>query len=274
MTVYPSFTEFVDLATQGNIVPVYAEILADMETPVSAFKKIDRGSWSYLLESVEGGEKWGRYSIIGLPARERLRVSGHQVVHESDDGIIMEETDSTAEESPTPSPSAEPTESGEPDATPGGMESIDDVDAPSADATESTAEPESMWGASDADGDGEPETADTPLDGVADRASADPADSGQATTGTSEEAVRGRSDSAFQFESHEPGEEGAGTGGGSRRGPAGIASEGPIDLDSEAETPYRTLVCPDCGFSESATTSLRAGDICPECHRGYLAGRR
>ncbi|MFO7831664.1 MAG: anthranilate synthase component I [Desulfuromonadaceae bacterium] len=65
MTVYPSFTEFVDLATQGNIVPVYAEILADMETPVSAFKKIDRGSWSYLLESVEGGEKWGRYSILG-----------------------------------------------------------------------------------------------------------------------------------------------------------------------------------------------------------------
>lgn len=65
MTIYPSFTDFVDLTTHGNIVPVYAEILADMDTPVSAFKKIDRGHWSYLLESVEGGEKWGRYSILG-----------------------------------------------------------------------------------------------------------------------------------------------------------------------------------------------------------------
>jgi hypothetical protein len=154
------------------------------------------------------------------------------------------------------------------------MDSIDDVDAQPADATASTAEPESMWGADDADGRGDPETTDTPLDGVADRASEETADSGGPTTGASEEAVRGRSDSAFQFESHDTAEEGAGTGGGARRGPAGIASEGPIDLDSEAETPYRTLVCPDCGFSESATTSLRAGDICPECHRGYLAGRR
>lgn len=65
MTIFPSFPEFVQLAEQGNIVPVYTEILADMETPVSAFKKIDRGHWSYLLESVEGGEKWGRYSILG-----------------------------------------------------------------------------------------------------------------------------------------------------------------------------------------------------------------
>lgn len=65
MTVYPSLAEFLSLTTQGNIVPVYTEILADMDTPVSAFKKIDRGNWSYLLESVEGGEKWGRYSILG-----------------------------------------------------------------------------------------------------------------------------------------------------------------------------------------------------------------
>lgn len=65
MSVYPSLAEFVQLATQGNIIPVYTEILADMETPVSAFKKVDGGNWSYLLESVEGGEKWGRYSILG-----------------------------------------------------------------------------------------------------------------------------------------------------------------------------------------------------------------
>ncbi|MCA1796103.1 MAG: anthranilate synthase component I [Geobacteraceae bacterium] len=76
MTVYPSFTEFVNLVAQGNIVPVYTEILADMETPVSAFKKIDRGNWSYLLESVEGGEKWGRYSILGSGEASVFRSRG------------------------------------------------------------------------------------------------------------------------------------------------------------------------------------------------------
>ena len=65
MTVYPSISEFEQQTKKGNLIPVYAELLADMETPVSAFKKIDQGNWTYLLESVEGGEKWGRYSILG-----------------------------------------------------------------------------------------------------------------------------------------------------------------------------------------------------------------
>ena len=61
----PDFDAFCALAAQGNLVPVYREILADLETPVSAFLKIDRGGDAFLLESVEGGEKWGRYSFLG-----------------------------------------------------------------------------------------------------------------------------------------------------------------------------------------------------------------
>jgi anthranilate synthase component I len=61
----PSLEDFKKKAKQGNLIPVYREILADMETPVSAFQKIDDGRHSFLLESVEGGEKWGRYSFLG-----------------------------------------------------------------------------------------------------------------------------------------------------------------------------------------------------------------
>jgi anthranilate synthase component 1 len=61
----PEFDEFCALAGQGTLVPVYREILADLETPVSAFLKIDRGGDAFLLESVEGGEKWARYSFLG-----------------------------------------------------------------------------------------------------------------------------------------------------------------------------------------------------------------
>ncbi len=63
--LHPSFDEFSRKAKDGNLIPVYREILADMETPVSAFRKIDRGEYAFLLESVEGGEKWGRYSFLG-----------------------------------------------------------------------------------------------------------------------------------------------------------------------------------------------------------------
>jgi len=61
---FPSKTDFIKLSKKGNLVPVYTEIVADMETPVSAFQKVE-GEYSYLLESVEGGEKLARYSFIG-----------------------------------------------------------------------------------------------------------------------------------------------------------------------------------------------------------------
>ena len=62
---YPDKKEFIELTKSGNLIPVYKEILADMETPVSAFMKIDKGDYSYLLESVEGQEKIARYSFLG-----------------------------------------------------------------------------------------------------------------------------------------------------------------------------------------------------------------
>jgi anthranilate synthase component I len=60
-----SLDQFRQYAGQGNLVPLYREILADYETPVSAFAKIDHGPSAYLLESIEGGEKWARYSFLG-----------------------------------------------------------------------------------------------------------------------------------------------------------------------------------------------------------------
>jgi anthranilate synthase component 1 len=63
---HPDFNTFKEKAKEANLIPVYREILADMETPVSAFKKVNKGRYSFLLESVEGGEKWARYSFIGL----------------------------------------------------------------------------------------------------------------------------------------------------------------------------------------------------------------
>lgn len=72
--------EFVALAAQGHKrIPLHREVLADFETPLSTYRKLAEGPYSYLFESVEGGEKWGRYSIIGLPCKEILRVYGHRV---------------------------------------------------------------------------------------------------------------------------------------------------------------------------------------------------
>lgn len=63
--IYPDKKEFIKLAKKGNLIPVYKEITADFETPLSSFTKIDNGEYSYLLESVEGGERLGRYSFLG-----------------------------------------------------------------------------------------------------------------------------------------------------------------------------------------------------------------
>jgi anthranilate synthase component 1 len=62
---YPGKEEFVRLAKKGNLIPVYREIMADLDTPISAFTKIDTGEYSFLLESVEGGERLARYSFLG-----------------------------------------------------------------------------------------------------------------------------------------------------------------------------------------------------------------
>ena len=78
-------TEFAALAEQNyNRIPVTREVLADLETPLSCYLKLARGPYSYLFESVHGGEKWGRYSLIGMPATTILKVYGDQLTIERD----------------------------------------------------------------------------------------------------------------------------------------------------------------------------------------------
>ncbi|MGA1561557.1 MAG: anthranilate synthase component I, partial [Gammaproteobacteria bacterium] len=72
--------EFDALADQGYTrIPLMRTVLADLDTPVSAYRKLAAGAYSYLFESVQGGEKWGRYSILGLPARCVIEVRGNVV---------------------------------------------------------------------------------------------------------------------------------------------------------------------------------------------------
>jgi len=81
--------QFEQLAAQGhNRIPLMCEVLADLDTPLSVYLKLADAPNSYLLESVQGGEKWGRYSIIGLPCRSLLRVRGQEVTLESDGEVV------------------------------------------------------------------------------------------------------------------------------------------------------------------------------------------
>src|SRR5512137_578268 len=82
----PDFETFRSLASRGNLIPVYREILADMDTPVSAFRKIDDGRYSFLLESIEGGEKWARYSFLGSSPEVIIRSRGNTVETVAADG--------------------------------------------------------------------------------------------------------------------------------------------------------------------------------------------
>jgi len=75
----PSQEVFEDLARRGNLVPVIREIMADHDTPLSLFRRIDDGRTSFLFESVEGGEKWARYSFLGTGARAIFRARGSDV---------------------------------------------------------------------------------------------------------------------------------------------------------------------------------------------------
>ncbi|XKH61807.1 anthranilate synthase component I [Halomonas sediminis] len=73
---------FQELSLAGyNRIPVSLEVLADLDTPLSTYLKLANTPWTFLLESVQGGEKWGRYSIIGLPSHERIEVRGFTVHH-------------------------------------------------------------------------------------------------------------------------------------------------------------------------------------------------
>lgn len=100
---FPAKEEFEALATRHNVVPLCAEILADTDTPVSLLRKFYNGSGPvFLLESVEGGERWGRYSFLGTSARSHVRVFGshvevtsreasHKIPHNGDPLKILKE---------------------------------------------------------------------------------------------------------------------------------------------------------------------------------------
>src|SRR5215207_11422456 len=75
----PTLEEFRELATRGNLIPVTRRLLADIETPLSAYRKIRGPSESFLFESVEGGEHLGRYSFVGCNPRAVIRQSGSRV---------------------------------------------------------------------------------------------------------------------------------------------------------------------------------------------------
>ena len=95
-------TEFNHLAAQGyNRIPVVLETFADLDTPLSIYLKLANRSYSYLLESVQGGERFGRYSFIGLPAVIRIEVRGNSIhlidgteskITEMDDPLVFIES--------------------------------------------------------------------------------------------------------------------------------------------------------------------------------------
>ena len=72
MQVTPSREAFLQLSKKGNVIPVYTDLLADLETPVSAFAKLRGNQPAFLLESVEGGENVSRFSFIGCNPRKNI----------------------------------------------------------------------------------------------------------------------------------------------------------------------------------------------------------
>src|SRR3984957_10949764 len=86
----PTFDEFVALARDHTVVPVYRRLTGDTLTPVSAFRKIEEGDWSFLFESVVGGERVGRYSFLGTGPFRKIEARGTAVRTQDGDGPWVE----------------------------------------------------------------------------------------------------------------------------------------------------------------------------------------
>lgn len=95
MPYFPDFDAFCQLAKQGNLVPVYRQLLSDTLTPVSAYCQIQRGASSFLFESVVGGERIGRYSFLGADPYLQMEAYGNRLV-------ITDDTGKTERECPDP----------------------------------------------------------------------------------------------------------------------------------------------------------------------------
>ena len=90
-----SYEQFTAFAQQGyNRIPLALELLADLDTPLSVYCKLANRPYSYLFESVHGGERWGRYSIIGLSSQQRLEVRDHTVRIYHEDTLLSEQQSS------------------------------------------------------------------------------------------------------------------------------------------------------------------------------------
>src|SRR5512143_4007927 len=85
--IQPSFTEVLSLAAGGNLVPIYRELSADLETPVSVYLKLSGHGPSFLLESVEGGEQVSRYSFIGVEPNALLSFNDRTVTRQSNGDV-------------------------------------------------------------------------------------------------------------------------------------------------------------------------------------------
>ncbi len=100
--ISPTLDEFLKLAGQGNLIPVTTRILADIETPLSAYRKIRGQGESFLFESVEGGEHLGRYSFVGCNPRAVIKQTGNRIEVIQDGKVI--------EKFAIPAPGKEPCE--------------------------------------------------------------------------------------------------------------------------------------------------------------------
>jgi len=98
MTVLPSRREFKEKAGQGNLIPIYTEVYADLETPVSAYLKLRRGENTFLLESVEGGTQVGRYSFLGRDPSVIFEARGQRVTIRRGSQVTKIETTNPLEE--------------------------------------------------------------------------------------------------------------------------------------------------------------------------------
>ena len=91
--VTPDLSTFENMSRNHNIVPVFREISIDYDTPVSLFDKVAGGDYAFLLESLEGGERWGRYSFIGFRPFLLVKTRGRQVILEDRGGMRTHEVE-------------------------------------------------------------------------------------------------------------------------------------------------------------------------------------